>query len=936
MGSVSVYGPEYYGPSYDQHGTGLPYDRSVPLWLEFFGHIADEIVIRLNPRRVLDIGCAKGFLVESLRDRGVEAFGFDISEYAIGEVRPDIRQFCWVGNVKDPIREDYDLVTCIEVLEHVPEADALQAIRHMTAHTDNVLFSSTPEAFQEPTHINVRPVLYWLQQFREAGFAPDLTFDAGFLAPHAVLFRKSAVRTADEVLAIYAQCRNLTTALTVARREADRQSKLWAEALEQSERDLERLSGGEPISPQGLRLEIERLRQAHAETEKQIAGVRESAAAAQAEVQRLPALQEEKQFLEQRLAEAEDQARAATQALEGLQGHLSNIQSSFGWRLTSAFRNQRERYFPAGTRRRAAVDWGLRAVKFTYIHGTSGLKRRISRRNAFSGEQPAKAYQQWIELNEPKPQDLERMRENVGRLAYQPLISIVTPVYNTNPDELRACIESVRDQVYPNWELCLWDDASTKEAVRNVLREYQNLDERIKVRFSETNQGISLASNGALSLATGEFIGLLDHDDVLSPNALYEVVQLLRTQREADVIYSDEDKLERNGRRSEPYFKPDWSPELLRCCMYTCHFSVYRKSLVEQLGGFRQGFEGSQDYDLMLRVSEKTGRILHIPKVLYHWRKTAGSAAGSTSAKNFAYVAGRRALAEHVERRGVPGEVVLGRWPGFFRVRYKVHPERVSIIIPTRNKVDVLRKCIESIEAKTEYPDYEVLVVDNHSDEPETKAYLASLKHKVLEFNERFNFSRICNYGAAQASGRYLLFLNNDTEVISPDWIRSLVELGQQPEIGIAGAKLLYPDGTIQHIGVTVGLGGVAGHPLTGFAADSPHYFGLTGVIRNCSAVTAACMLVRREVYEQVGGFDEDMPVAFNDVDFCLRVLRAGYRIVVTPYSLLYHHESASRGYALDPADIAFMTKRWGAALVNDPYYNPNLSLTTGDYGLRF
>ncbi len=924
----SAYGQEYY-----EHSCGLPYKREQPEWLSFFGHMADEIVSCIAPRRVLDIGCAKGFLVESLRDRGVKAFGFDISEYAIGEVRPDIREFCWLGDLKDPIKEDYDLVTCIEVLEHVPEADARLGIRHMAAHAGAVLFSSTPSDFQERTHVNVHPVRYWLEEFREAGFAPDLTFDAGFIAPHAILFRKSAARTADDVLALYAYSRDLASALSAARNEAEKKSKLWAEALQQSERALEEARQGKPITPKLLRAEIERLDESRAEAEEQTSTLRARLTAVQAEVHRLS---EKKQELEQRLGDAEDQARALRHSLEELQQHVSNLESSFGWRLVRAFRNQRERYFPSGTRRRTAVDWGLKGVKFSYIHGISGLHRRVSRRNALSGEQPARAYQDWVELNEPKPQDLEKMRESAATFAYQPLISILTPVYNTKADELRACLESVRNQVYPKWELCLWDDASTDQRVRKVLQEYQARDERIKVRHAETNQGISLASNGALSLATGEFIGLLDHDDVLSPNALFEVVQLLQTRGDADVIYSDEDKLERNGRRSEPYFKPDWSPELLRSTMYTCHFSVYRKSVVDQLGGFRQGFEGSQDYDLMLRVSERTQRILHISKVLYHWRKTAGSAAESTSAKSFAYLAARRALTEHLQRRGISGEVVAGRWPGFFRVRYAIKPERVSIVIPTRDKLEVLRKSIESIEGKTEYPDYEIIVVDNNSSEPETRAYLASLKHKVLEFQRPFNFSRICNYGAAHGSGRYLLFLNNDTEVISRDWIRSLVELGQQPEIGIVGAKLLYPDGTIQHLGVTVGLGGVAGHPLAGFDADSPHYFGLTGVIRNCSAVTAACMLVRREVFEQVGGFDEDMPVAFNDVDFCLRVLRAGYRIAVTPYCLLYHHESASRGYALDPADIAFMAKRWGAALLSDPYYNPNLTLHTGDYGLRF
>jgi GT2 family glycosyltransferase/SAM-dependent methyltransferase len=936
-----------YGAEYYQHSCGLPYDRSEPHWAQFFGHIADEMVTRLAPRRVLDAGCAKGFLVEALRDRGVEAFGFDISAYAIGEVRKDIRRYCWVGGVTDPIREHYDLITCIEVLEHVPEAEGRAAIRNMAQHAGAVLFSSTPSDFQEPTHVNVRPILYWLKEFREAGFAPDLNFDAGFVAGQAVLLRRSELRPADDVLELFARSRELVLELEAARAENARQAQVWAEALAHSEQDVE--SGGRQHEREVkmLRAELEILRQAHAETAEEAAAHRHEAECLLSELDVLQAADEEKQKLERKLTQATEELNFYKREIEDLQQqvddwqrHVTNIETSFGWRLVAIFRSRRDRYFPAGTRRRAFLDACQHAFK-AVLNQVATLRRRLFGQTVFifwSQPRAAEAYQRWIKLHEPGPGDLVRMREAAAKFAYRPVISIVTPVYNTDPQVLRACLDSVRNQVYPDWELCICDDGSPNPEVRTLLAEYEARDGRIKARYLDRNCGIGAASTEALALASGEFVGFLDHDDELSPDALYEVVHHLQEHRNADILYSDEDKLEPDGRRVDPFFKPDWSPELFLTCMYTCHFSVYRKALVDQLGGLRAEFAGSQDYDLMLRASEATGRIHHIPKVLYHWRKVPTSVVASSATKPYAYEAARRALAEHVARRGLKAEVLDANWVGYYRVKYEAAPERVSIIIPTRDKVKVLRQCIESIEARTQYPDYEILVVDNNSSDPETKAYFAGLRHKVLSFPGEFNFSKINNYAARHATGRYLLFLNNDTEVISPEWISALVEFAQQKEIGSVGAKLLFPNGTIQHAGVVLGLGvsAVAGHPLIGFPADSSYYFGLTGAIRNCSAVTAACLLVRREVFEQVGGFDEDMPVAYNDVDFCLRLRQAGYRNVWTPYAVLYHHESATRGYGMDMRDVAFMKRRWGRALLHDPYYNPNLSLQTIDYALKF
>jgi GT2 family glycosyltransferase len=483
----------------------------------------------------------------------------------------------------------------------------------------------------------------------------------------------------------------------------------------------------------------------------------------------------------------------------------------------------------------------------------------------------------------------------------------------------------------------LSDDGSSDPEVRKTLKQYAQSEPRIRLHISEKNRGISLASNEALKMATGEFVALLDHDDELNPHALYWAVKLLQEHSEADIIYSDEDKLELDGSRSEPFFKPDWSPEYLECFMYTGHLTLYRRELVEAAGGFRVGFEGSQDYDLMLRTSEKTSSIYHIPKLLYHWRKARGSAAATFDAKPYAFVAAKRALKEHAERRSPGTEVLEGAFKGQYRFKHRVNTdEKVSIIIPTKDKMPILKTCLDSIASKTDYPNYEILIVDNKSSEPRAQEYLATLPYRVLRFEDEFNFSKINNFASRHAVGKYLLFLNNDTEVITREWMTAMLEWCQQPAIGAVGAKLLYPNQTIQHAGVILGPGGVAGHVLSGQPKDAEHYFGVGHIARNWAAVTAACLMVRREVFNQVGGFEEQLKVAFNDVDLCLRLLQHGYRNLVTPYAQLYHHESASRGFDLDPREAGYMKSNWGNLLANDPYYNPNLTLHGSDFGLRW
>lgn len=549
-------------------------------------------------------------------------------------------------------------------------------------------------------------------------------------------------------------------------------------------------------------------------------------------------------------------------------------------------------------------------------------------------------YPLWLDRNQIGSEAITQMRASAERFAYRPLVSIITPVHDIEESWLRRCIDSVIVQAYDRWELCLVDDASMRPHVAAVLGEYAQRDPRIHTRRLERNSGIVAASGAALSMAEGEFVTFLDHDDELSPDALLEVVRALQGRRDLDLIYSDEDKLDENGRRVDPFFKPGWSPDLLLSMNYICHLAVIRRTLLEEIGGVRPGFDGSQDYDLLLRVTEHTERVLHIPKVLYHWRMVPGSVAGSRTAKPYALEAAKRALEEALVRRGVKGTVEMPT-PGVYRVMYAIPDPRprVSIIIPTRDRVDLLRPCIDSIETKSTYRDYEIIVVDNGSSERDSVRYLRELeaRHRVIRHEAPFNWSEINNFAARQTEGELLLFMNNDIEVVNDDWLEALVEHAARSGVGAVGAKLLYPNSgrTIQHAGVVLGLGGVAGHAFKHLPEQDPGYCYLPHVVRNFSAVTGACLMVPRNAFEAVGGFEERLRVAFNDIDFCLRLRARGYLVVWTPFATLLHFESATRKALHPPEDEALMKARWATVLADDPYYNPNLTLDHEDYRLR-
>ncbi|MBV9156031.1 MAG: glycosyltransferase [Acidobacteriaceae bacterium] len=555
----------------------------------------------------------------------------------------------------------------------------------------------------------------------------------------------------------------------------------------------------------------------------------------------------------------------------------------------------------------------------------------------------ASAYDQWIADFEQPDNDLIQLK--LPSLKPHPLISIVMPVYNTDPAELTAAIESVLHQSYSNWELCIADDFSTREEVPKILEDFSRREPRIKVVFRDERGGISKACNTALESAAGEYISFLDHDDTLSPHALAYICEALDRVPQADFLYSDEDKIDRKGKRFEPFFKPDWSPDLLLSENYICHFLVLRKDLLQKAGHFNPAYDGSQDYDLILRAVEHAGKIEHIPKVLYHWRAGVASTATAMSHKQYALDAAQNALQSHCDRSGNQARVEPGNAAGSWRLRYPItEGSHVSIIIASGGKPGVLRDNLKSLVTKTTYSSYEVVVIDNSKHEA-IQALTAEFRSvgptlRYIDWrNKPFNYSVINNAAARQCESPFLLFLNDDTSVIAPGWLEAMAELITRPDVGAVGAKLLYPNGRIQHAGVVMGIYDNCGHAFKGLDGNVSHYFDFPDVIRNVSAVTGACLMTRANVFWQAGGFDEsDFAVAFNDIDLCLKIGRLGYRVLYTPHAILHHHEAfskTSKDLIPHPEEVARMRSKWEQVIAGDPYYNPNLTRNEEDYSPR-
>lgn len=556
-------------------------------------------------------------------------------------------------------------------------------------------------------------------------------------------------------------------------------------------------------------------------------------------------------------------------------------------------------------------------------------------------------YAPWYEAYVPDQEALRRQRKK--KFSYEPVISVVVPAYRTPEVFLRQMVQSVQDQTYENWELCIANGSPEDETMTGVLKELSSGDSRVRYKNLEKNLGIAENTNQAFAMANGEFVGLLDHDDLLAPNALYEVVRALQ-DRETDVAYTDEDKVTAElDEHFQPHLKPDFNLDLLRSNNYICHFFVVRREIVERVGGFRREFDGAQDYDFIFRCVEAARRVRHVPEILYHWRTHKASTADNPASKMYAFEAGRRAIQAHLERTHTEGIVSHTKDYGFYRVQYPLRQrEKISILIPNKDERESLKACLESIWEKSTYTNYEIIIIENNSTTQEIFDYYKVLERehenlRVVTWEQEFNYSAINNFGADYASGRYLLFLNNDVTVITPGWMEEMLGVCQRPEVGAVGAKLYYPDDTIQHAGCVVGLGGIAGHLFTDMPRSRTGYLHKASLLQDMSAVTAACMLMRREAFEEAGGFTEDLAVAFNDVDLCLKIRQRDWLVVYDPYVELYHMESKTRGAEDDKKkvrrfqnEIEYMRSHWLTILKQgDPYYNKNLSLTKWNYSLR-
>lgn len=623
---------------------------------------------------------------------------------------------------------------------------------------------------------------------------------------------------------------------------------------------------------------------------------------------------------------------------------LHGVRDSAGWKVFESLHRQLACLLPARVRQTAAYK-NLRQRLLDWLEPGTAASPRGRGMGPRSKMDPARGwdvdYDAWWRRHEPE--QIDRARTRVALLPYRPRISVIMPVYNTDPELLARAVETVREQIYPEWELCICDDGSTSGQTRSTLHDFARLDPRIKLSSSETNQGIAMASNRALALASGEFIALMDHDDEIAPHALYEIANCLNEHPLTDFLYSDADKINISGRRFSPFFKPDWSPDLLLSCNYLCHLVVIRTNLMREVNGFRSSCEGSQDYDLFLRILERTDAIRHIPAVLYHWRATDTSTAQDGRVKMHAHVNARVALQESLDRGHAGAHVEKGHGLGLWRVRYPIpDSSRVSIIVPSSGNISLLERCFQGLSRRTGYENFETILVDNSTGENVAVAVARfrkrGIKCKYVDCRGwPFNFSRLNNRAVTEAEGNFLLFLNDDVDPCSPDWLGAMLEHACRQEVGAVGPMLLFRDKTVQHAGVVLGLNGCCDHGMKFLPMLDPGFHNFHNMIRNCSAVTGACLLTRKSVFEKVGGFDETyLPNAFQDVDLCLKIGAMGWRIVYTPFAKLYHDEGSTRrpcGLSKVAAyEEQILQQRWGKLLAADPYYSPHLSRSFPGY----
>lgn len=907
----TVYNKDYYD-QYDVGEETVQYENS-SYTKDFLHTVAERIVSDFHPNTVLDVGCAMGYLVEALRDRGVQAYGIDVSDYAVSRVRGDIKPYCKVCSAADGLPDgfpdQFDLIVSIEVFEHLYEEEAVKAIRMICDHTEQVIFSSTPDDTRDTTHINVQQAEYWVNKFAACGFYHAVDYQPSYVTPWALAFYQTdnlprMAENYERHLRISAQ----TAAETQA------QCSGLAEQLERAAQEAEELSArcGQ------LEKQADAFQKANGLSEIRLNKVNQS-------YQQLHAQYTE--LLEKHSA---------------LEQNYQVISRSTFWKLSKPFRVLFDLIKRAFKKSRVLGLFykGLASLKNDGVRATvSRVKHR--RRNIND-------YKQY--MKEHALSEAEKEEQRNTKFSKKVTFSIIVPLYNTPEQYLREMIQSVLDQTYGDWELCMADGSDSEHpGVESVCAEYTARDSRIHYKKLDKNYGISGNTNECMKMATGNYISLFDHDDILHPAALFETMKVIEEQG-ADFIYTDEMVFEGTLENvTLIHFKPDFSIDTLRGHNYICHFSSFSAELQSEVGLFSEEHNGSQDYDLVLRLSEKAKHIVHIPQVLYFWRSHPASVASDVSVKPYCMTSAKKALADHLKRVGLEGEVVDSSVLSTYKINYKIQGNpKVSILIPNKDYITDLDKCIQSIFEKSTYPNFEIIVIENNSDEVATFNYYDSIQAihenvKVVQWKGPFNYSAINNFGYQYATGEYILLLNNDMEVITPNWLEEMVMYIQREDVGAVGAKLYYPDNTIQHAGIIVGIGSTAGHAHKHFDRTSGGYIHRLTIAQDMSCVTGACLMTKRSVWEELSGLDEDFVVAFNDVDFCLRIRQAGYLVVFTPYAELYHYESKSRGYEDTPEkkkrfdrEAARLRSKWKDVFEKgDPYYNPNFTLDREDFTLK-
>lgn len=657
----------------------------------------------------------------------------------------------------------------------------------------------------------------------------------------------------------------------------------------------------------------------------------------------IASLNKELEFYKLHYQAAINQRTELQRQLSDSQGMYIAVVNSTSWKLTKPFRAIGA-FIKRVVKSNKVTHLIAKGIKSLLKDGFSSTWKRVKIRLGLLKQQNA--------LRERVPLYTEEELEKQKTVVFSKKIkfSILVPLYNTPEKYLREMIQSVLDQTYANWELCLADGSDDQHKdVGKICMQYMRKDPRIRYEKLEKNLGISGNTNACIDMATGDFVSLFDHDDLLHPAALYAKMKVICEQN-ADFVYTDENTFHHTPADAFcPHFKPDYAPDTLRANNYICHFTSFKKSLLDKVGKFRPECDGSQDFDMMLRLTEKAEKIVHIPQILYYWRAHPNSVADSVGAKPYVIEAAKRAITDHLDRVGLKGEVLDSAVPSMYRLKYEIKGNPlVSIIIPNYEHKAELKVCLDSIYQKSTYPNFEVIVVENNSKSKEIFDYYDHIQRKwdnlkVVVWDKYFNYSAINNFGVKYASGEHILLLNNDTEVISPDWIQEMLMYSQRNDVGAVGAKLYYPDDTIQHAGLGIGVLALAGHLHRNFDRNHPGYMGRLIYAQNLSGVTAACVMIRRDVWNEVEGLDESFEVAFNDVDLCMRIRKAGYLIVWTPFAELYHYESKSRGSEDTPekqkrffGEVQRFQERWKAELeAGDPYYNPNFSLDKEDFSIK-